>query len=175
MREGRAPEALADLDAPDAVFIGGGLSDPGLIDRCWDALRPGGRLVANAVTLEGEQVLLARASAHGGELTRLQVEPRRAAGRLQHLAPAVADRAVERPQGVDVTVHFIGAGPGAPDLLTLRGARLIAECPVCVYAGSLVPAEVLGHAPAGARLVDTQHLSLDEIVEELQRGARARR
>jgi precorrin-4/cobalt-precorrin-4 C11-methyltransferase len=72
-----------------------------------------------------------------------------------------------------VTVHFIGAGPGAPDLLTLRGARLIGECPVCVYAGSLVPAEVLEHAPAGARLVDTQHLSLDEIVEEL-RAAHAR-
>jgi precorrin-4/cobalt-precorrin-4 C11-methyltransferase len=67
-----------------------------------------------------------------------------------------------------VTVHFIGAGPGAPDLLTLRGARLIAECPVCVYAGSLVPAEVLGHAPSDARLVDTQHLSLDQIVDELR-------
>jgi precorrin-4/cobalt-precorrin-4 C11-methyltransferase len=64
-------------------------------------------------------------------------------------------------------VIYWGAGPGAPDLLTLRGARLIGECPVCVYAGSLVPAEVLGHAPAGARLVDTQHLSLDQIVEEL--------
>jgi precorrin-4/cobalt-precorrin-4 C11-methyltransferase len=75
---------------------------------------------------------------------------------------------VERPQGSGVTVHFIGAGPGAPDLLTLRGARLIAECPVCVYAGSLVPAEVLGHAPAAARLVDTQHLSLDQIVDELR-------
>ena len=67
-----------------------------------------------------------------------------------------------------MTVHFIGAGPGAPDLLTLRGARLIGACPVCVYAGSLVPAEVLDHAPAGARLVDTQHLSLDQIVEELR-------
>ena len=72
-----------------------------------------------------------------------------------------------------MTVHFIGAGPGAADLLTLRGARLIAACPVCVYAGSLVPLEALGHAPAGARLVDTQHLSLDEIVEEL-RAAHAR-
>jgi precorrin-4/cobalt-precorrin-4 C11-methyltransferase len=67
-----------------------------------------------------------------------------------------------------VTVHFIGAGPGAADLLTLRGARLISHCPVCVYAGSLVPPEVLGHAPEGARLVDTQHLSLGEIVEELR-------
>jgi precorrin-4/cobalt-precorrin-4 C11-methyltransferase len=67
-----------------------------------------------------------------------------------------------------MTVHFVGAGPGAADLLTLRGARLISECPVCVYAGSLVSAEVLAHAPAGARLVDTQHLSLDQIVEELR-------
>jgi precorrin-4/cobalt-precorrin-4 C11-methyltransferase len=67
-----------------------------------------------------------------------------------------------------VTVHFIGAGPGAADLLTLRGARLISQCPVCVYAGSLVPPEVLGHAPEGARLVDTQRLSLGEIVEELR-------
>ena len=73
MREGRAPAALADLEAPDAVFIGGGLTEPGLIDRCWDALLPGGRLVANAVTLEGEQVLLAARAQHGGELTRLQV------------------------------------------------------------------------------------------------------
>ncbi|MBA2637552.1 MAG: precorrin-4 C(11)-methyltransferase [Solirubrobacterales bacterium] len=64
------------------------------------------------------------------------------------------------------TVHFIGAGPGAPDLLTLRGQRLIAAAPVCLYAGALVPAEILDHAPAGARLVDTQHLQLDEIVAE---------
>jgi precorrin-4/cobalt-precorrin-4 C11-methyltransferase len=67
-----------------------------------------------------------------------------------------------------VTVHFIGAGPGAPDLLTLRGQRLIASCPVCVYAGALVPREVLAHAPADARLIDSQHLDLDEIVAELQ-------
>jgi precorrin-4/cobalt-precorrin-4 C11-methyltransferase len=65
-------------------------------------------------------------------------------------------------------IHFIGAGPGAPDLLTLRAQRLIAACPVCLYAGSLVPAEVLAHAPAGARLVDTQHLDLDRIVAEMR-------
>jgi precorrin-4/cobalt-precorrin-4 C11-methyltransferase len=69
--------------------------------------------------------------------------------------------------GAPVTVHFIGAGPGAPDLLTLRAAELIASCPVCVYAGALVPPEVLEHAPEGARLVDTQHLNLDQIVDEL--------
>ncbi len=67
-----------------------------------------------------------------------------------------------------MTVHFIGAGPGAPDLLTLRAQRLIAAAPVCLYAGALVPPEVLGHAPAHARLVDTQHLDLDAIVEELR-------
>jgi len=72
-----------------------------------------------------------------------------------------------------VTVHFIGAGPGAPDLLTLRAVRLIEACPVCVYAGALVPQAVLDHAPAGARLVDTQNLELDEIVDEL-RGAHER-
>ena len=64
------------------------------------------------------------------------------------------------------TVHFIGAGPGAPDLLTLRAQRLIAAAPVCLYAGALVPEEILAHAPRGARLVDTQHLQLDEIVAE---------
>lgn len=65
-----------------------------------------------------------------------------------------------------MTVHFIGAGPGAPDLLTLRAQRIIAASPVCLYAGALVPDEILGHAPDGARLVDTQHLQLDEIVAE---------
>ncbi|MEA1673513.1 precorrin-4 C(11)-methyltransferase [Nitrospirillum sp. BR 11163] len=67
-----------------------------------------------------------------------------------------------------MTVHFIGAGPGAPDLLTLRGRDLIARCPVCLYAGSLVPAAVLAHAPADARIVDTAPLSLAEIVTEFQ-------
>jgi precorrin-4/cobalt-precorrin-4 C11-methyltransferase len=67
-----------------------------------------------------------------------------------------------------MTVHFIGAGPGAPDLLTLRAQRLIARCPVCLYAGALVPPEVVAHAPADARVVDTQQMQLDEIVAEFQ-------
>ncbi|MGM1061886.1 precorrin-4 C(11)-methyltransferase [Saccharothrix sp. Mg75] len=66
-----------------------------------------------------------------------------------------------------MTVHFIGAGPGAADLLTLRAARLLAESPVCLYAGALVPVEVLGHCPPGARLVDTADLDLDQILREL--------
>jgi precorrin-4/cobalt-precorrin-4 C11-methyltransferase len=65
-----------------------------------------------------------------------------------------------------MTVHFIGAGPGAPDLITLRGRDLIARCPVCLYAGSIVPRELLAHCAAGARLVDTAPMTLDEIEAE---------
>lgn len=67
-----------------------------------------------------------------------------------------------------MTVHFIGAGPGAPDLLTLRGRDLIAGSPVCLYAGSLVPAALLDHCPAGARIVNTAPLTLDEIIALVQ-------
>ncbi|GAB4382724.1 precorrin-4 C(11)-methyltransferase [Albidovulum sp.] len=67
-----------------------------------------------------------------------------------------------------MTIHFIGAGPGAADLLTLRGRDLIAACPVCLYAGSLVPGEVLSHCPPGARIVNTAPLSLDEIIAEMR-------
>src|SRR3974377_1177020 len=63
-----------------------------------------------------------------------------------------------------MTVHFIGAGPGAPDLITLRGRNLIAGCPVCLYAGSLVPKALLEYCPPGARIVDTAPLDLDAIV-----------
>jgi precorrin-4/cobalt-precorrin-4 C11-methyltransferase len=65
-----------------------------------------------------------------------------------------------------MTVHFIGAGPGAPDLITLRGRDLIARCPVCLYAGSLVPKALLDHCPPGARIVDTAPLDLDAIVAQ---------
>ena len=66
-----------------------------------------------------------------------------------------------------MTVHFIGAGPGAADLITVRAARIIASAPVCLYAGALVPRELLATAPAGARLVDTAELDLDQITAEL--------
>jgi precorrin-4/cobalt-precorrin-4 C11-methyltransferase len=66
-----------------------------------------------------------------------------------------------------MTVHFIGAGPGAADLITLRGRDLIAACPVCLYAGSLVPEALLSHCPPGARIVNTAPLSLDQIMAEI--------
>lgn len=66
-----------------------------------------------------------------------------------------------------MTVHFIGAGPGAPDLITVRGQRLIEACPVCLYAGSLVPREVVACAPEGAHVVDTAPLTLDDIIAEM--------
>ncbi len=66
-----------------------------------------------------------------------------------------------------MTVHFIGAGPGAADLITVRGRTLIEQSPVCLYAGALVPPEMLQGCPAGARLVDTAKMTLDEILDEL--------
>ena len=67
-----------------------------------------------------------------------------------------------------MTVHFIGAGPGAPDLITIRGRDLIAKCQVCLYAGSLVPKEVVAFAPQGALVRDTAPLNLDEIIAEIK-------
>jgi precorrin-4/cobalt-precorrin-4 C11-methyltransferase len=72
-----------------------------------------------------------------------------------------------------MTVYFIGAGPGAADLITVRGRDLIAACPVCLYAGSLVSRELLAYCPPGARIVDTAPLSLDEIEIEFQNAAAA--
>src|SRR6516165_3229524 len=69
-----------------------------------------------------------------------------------------------------MTVHFIGAGPGAADLITVRGLRLIERCPVCLYAGSLVPRAILASAPPGARLIDTAPLTLDEIVTHMSQA-----
>jgi precorrin-4/cobalt-precorrin-4 C11-methyltransferase len=67
-----------------------------------------------------------------------------------------------------MTVHFIGAGPGAPDLITVRGLRLVERCPVCLYAGSLVPQAILAAARPGARVIDTAPLTLDEIVAHMR-------
>ena len=69
-----------------------------------------------------------------------------------------------------MTVHFIGAGPGAADLITVRGRSLVERCPVCLYAGSIVPPEILAWCPPGARLVDTAPLDLDAITAEYLRA-----
>jgi precorrin-6Y C5,15-methyltransferase (decarboxylating) len=70
---GTAPEALAGLDRPDAIFIGGGVSDQAIMETCWSALKQSGRLVANAVTIDGEAALVAAQARHGGDLTRISV------------------------------------------------------------------------------------------------------
>jgi precorrin-4/cobalt-precorrin-4 C11-methyltransferase len=71
-----------------------------------------------------------------------------------------------------MTVHFIGAGPGAPDLITVRGLTLIRRCPVCLYAGSLVPRAIVEAAPPDARVIDTAPLHLDEIIAEMESAHR---
>ncbi|WP_406028324.1 precorrin-6y C5,15-methyltransferase (decarboxylating) subunit CbiE [Nocardioides sp. NBC_00850] len=85
--EGRAPDALADLPAPDAIFIGGGATRPGVLDTCLAALRPGGRLVVHGVTLETEQVLARQHAERGGELTRISVESVDSIGTFRGWAP----------------------------------------------------------------------------------------
>lgn len=87
--EGGAPDALRDLPAPDAVFVGGGGSEPGVMDAAMDALRPGGRLVANAVTLEMEAVLLALQARHGGRLLRIALSRAEPVGSMQGWRPAL--------------------------------------------------------------------------------------
>jgi precorrin-4/cobalt-precorrin-4 C11-methyltransferase len=72
-----------------------------------------------------------------------------------------------------MTIHFIGAGPGAADLITVRGRDLLARCNVCLYAGSLVPSELLTYCPPGARMIDTAPLALDAIVAEFKRATDA--
>jgi precorrin-4/cobalt-precorrin-4 C11-methyltransferase len=69
-----------------------------------------------------------------------------------------------------MTVHFIGAGPGAPDLITVRGRDILGRCRVCLYAGSLVPKELLAHCPDQARVVDTASMTLDQIAAEFEQA-----
>lgn len=69
-----------------------------------------------------------------------------------------------------MSVYFIGAGPGAPDLITVRGLKLIERCPVCLFAGSLVPTEIVEAAPPGALVMDTAPMHLDQIIEEMQKA-----
>ena len=85
--EGEAPAALEELEDPDAVFVGGGVSAVGLLSACWSRLKPGGRLVANAVTIEGEQALTAWHRDNGGALTRLAISRAEPVGGLTGWRP----------------------------------------------------------------------------------------
>jgi precorrin-6B C5,15-methyltransferase / cobalt-precorrin-6B C5,C15-methyltransferase len=87
--QARAPECLGGLAAPDAVFIGGGIGEPALLETCWQLLRPGGRLVANAVTVEGEHRLLVWQAEHGGELLRIEVTRLDALGSYRTWRPSL--------------------------------------------------------------------------------------
>ncbi len=91
---GEAPAALDGLPAPDAVFVGGGATAPGMLDACWAALRPGGRLVVNAVTLETEGVVIAKQAELGGDLTRIEISRAVRRGRVHGLARGDARDAV---------------------------------------------------------------------------------
>jgi precorrin-6B C5,15-methyltransferase / cobalt-precorrin-6B C5,C15-methyltransferase len=96
---GKAPAALTGLERPDAVFIGGGLSEEGVFEAAWEALRPGGRLVANAVSLEGEQRLAALFERHGGDLVRIAVDRIVPVGTLHGWRPSmpVTQWSVDKP------------------------------------------------------------------------------
>ncbi len=159
------------MPPPAAIFIGGGLTQAGLLDACYEVLRAGGRLVANAVTAESEAVLTEWYSRLGGELRRFQHYTRRTAGHVHRLASGDARHAVGGHQGM--TVYFIGAGPGAADLITVRGQRLLSRCPVCLYAGSIMPDDLLALCPPDARIVDTGPLTLDAIIGEIAHATAA--
>ena len=85
--QGEAPGALADLAMPDAIFLGGGAADDGVMAAAWQALRPGGRLVANVVTLEGEMHLYDLQEKHGGELLRVEISRLEPVGKFRALKP----------------------------------------------------------------------------------------
>src|SRR5262245_4893477 len=94
--------------------------------------------------------------------------PQRSSARRAHCQCARGLR--DRHRRGPMTVHFIGAGPGAADLITVRGRKLIGQCAVCLYAGSLVPRELLEYCPPGARVIDSAPMSLDEIIEKCRRA-----
>ena len=128
--------------------------------------------VAGQVLTPSKLVLEAKGVPSIAEASALVVAGRN--GRLLGTRVATAQRDLRhRHRRRPMTVHFIGAGPGAPDLITVRGRDLIARCPVCLYAGSLVPKALLDHCPPGARIVDTAPMSLDEIVAECRRATDA--
>ena len=162
---GDAPDAFDGSTPPSAIFIGGGLTQPGLLDACLDHLPPGGRLVVNAVTAESEAALAQSHSRLGGDLRRFQHYQGEPLGGFTGWRPQMP---VTQWAVTKVTVYFIGAGPGAADLITVRGQRLLETMPG-------LPVRRFDHArrPAWrcarpeAKVVDTGPLTLEQIVTEL--------
>lgn len=89
IREGLAPGTFRDAETPDAIFVGGGVSEPGLLDEAWTALRPGGRMVCNAVTFEGQAKLMERKVSWGGSLTRISIEREHEVGKHKAWQPSI--------------------------------------------------------------------------------------
>src|ERR671930_2250301 len=129
---------------------------------CEGGARGGGSAHANTLRARSRtdrRSLRRRSGGACSRRTRGSADPAADHGGGRHLRPG-------RWRGASMSVHFIGAGPGAADLITVRGRDLLGRCPVCLYAGSIVPAELLAYCPAGARLVDTAPMTLDEIEAE---------
>ena len=140
----------------------------GCSTTCWDALRPGGRLVANAVTVEGEAALAAARAAHGGTLRRIAVERAEPVGRFAGWRALAGVTQLVHRKDPDVTVRFVGAGPGRarPDHRARpAGDRAPARC--ASTPARWCPTELLAQCPPGARRVDTARMTLDEIIAEL--------
>jgi len=105
---GRAVAALEGLAPPDAVFVGGGITEPGMLDRCWSALAAGGRLVANVVSVEGETVLDRWHRSHGGGLTRIAITRCEPLGRYRGWRPLMPVTQLAATKGVDEAVVTTG-------------------------------------------------------------------
>lgn len=161
---GPAPDGFGDAEPPSAIFIGGGLTHPGVLDGCLAALPSGGRLVANAVTAESEAVMVQQYSQMGERCAATSTT------RASRWAPSPAGAPPCRSRSGcwsdrDRLLHR--SRSGAADLITVRGQRLLGSCPVCLYAGSIMPDDLLALCPADARIVDTGPLTLDQIIDEL--------
>ena len=169
VRHASAPACLGELAAPDAVFVGGGITAPGLLETCWQALRQGGRLVANVVTLEGERALLDWQARHGGELVRIAVARVEPVGGYQGWRPALPvtqlaahkplidhQPLIDPPTMITGRLLGIGVGPGDPELLTLKAVRYLRTSPVVAYVSasgrpSLARQIAAVHLPGGQR------------------------